>query len=349
MTIKKGLLLDHTGLGTHDLTIARALSLTTVEELLSLYTSFPKQAMNIFKEMNWHRLSRETAGNLRYGVSRAHIEGVESMRRTIGMGARPPSAERGQQKTVLQLQDVEIRPSMSSDKPRVFLSGCMGPVRNQENRQTCVAFAVAAMEECLEHKNKGDATELSEQFLYWRCKQSDGSPNEPGTWQRVAVPQVVENGICKEQIWPYNPNTIPGNEGQGPPPKGRDAVFNDAQHHKPMQGIALDPTSVDDLVKVLDNGLPAAISVPTYPNWWNRSTSVEGHIPMPLPGEVSDQGHAMCVVGYGYDTEFLGGGYLIIRNSWGTVWAPSSPFGPGYGTIPFSYIRHYGWEAFTLK
>jgi C1A family cysteine protease len=60
-------------------------------------------------------------------------------------------------------------------------------------------------------------------------------------------------------------------------------------------------------------------------------------------------GHAVCVVGYGEDDDFAGGGFFIVRNSWGTSWAAKSAFEPGYGTIPFAYVARHGWEAFVLS
>ena len=32
-------------------------------------------------------------------------------------------------------------------------------------------------------------------------------------------------------------------------------------------------------------------------------------------------GHAMCMVGYQDDADVPGGGYFLVRNSWGTAWA----------------------------
>ena len=55
----------------------------------------------------------------------------------------------------------------------------------------------------------------------------------------------------------------------------------------------------------------------------------------------------MCVVGYGFDDDIVGGWYFLLRNSWGTGWAEGSAIEPGYGAIPFVYIDNYGWEAYT--
>jgi hypothetical protein len=58
-------------------------------------------------------------------------------------------------------------------------------------------------------------------------------------------------------------------------------------------------------------------------------------------------GHSMCFVGYQDDANSPGGGYFILRNSWGSGWAPDSPHGAGYGTIPYEYIQKEGWEIFS--
>lgn len=68
---------------------------------------------------------------------------------------------------------------------------------------------------------------------------------------------------------------------------------------------------------------------------------------MPLPGERASSGHCMALVGYQDDRRYSGGGYFIVRNSWGTDWAPKSPYGPGYGMIPYAFIEEHCSEAFT--
>jgi C1A family cysteine protease len=74
---------------------------------------------------------------------------------------------------------------------------------------------------------------------------------------------------------------------------------------------------------------------------------------MPIGGERDVGGHCVCIVGYQDDgantvTETPGGGFFILRNSWGTVWGHDCAFGAGYGTIPYAYIAAYNWEAYGL-
>jgi C1A family cysteine protease len=56
----------------------------------------------------------------------------------------------------------------------------------------------------------------------------------------------------------------------------------------------------------------------------------------------------MALVGYQDDTNAPGGGYFLLRNSWGTDWANQSYYGAGYGVIPYAYIQKYCWEAFAF-
>ena len=68
---------------------------------------------------------------------------------------------------------------------------------------------------------------------------------------------------------------------------------------------------------------------------------------MRVGNEPAAGGHAVCLVGYQDSASSPGGGYFIVRNSWDTTWAYQSPYGAGYGTIPYQYIANEAWEAFT--
>ena len=53
------------------------------------------------------------------------------------------------------------------------------------------------------------------------------------------------------------------------------------------------------------------------------------------------------IVGFQDSASSPGEGYFILRNSWSTSWAYQSPYGAGYGTIPYQYITNDAWEAFS--
>jgi hypothetical protein len=218
----------------------------------------------------------------------------------------------------------------------------MPPIRNQGERGTCVAFAaLAAYEHAL--TTLGAFHDLAEQFLYWNCKRNDGIHNSIG----VAYPLLKQDGCCLEETWPYYSSVVPGNEGQGPSPKGSQLQ---ALTYRLSEFQQLSPNAVEDIKAKLAAGRCVSFSIPVF-NSWYRSDAVAytGDITNPIPGEVRNGGHAMCFVGY-IDSAAdvaIGGGRFIVRNSWGSNWGIASPFGVGYGTIPYSYITRFATEAFS--
>lgn len=234
-------------------------------------------------------------------------------------------------------------PASSTPLPDSFdLRQRFGPVRNQGQRGTCVAHACTAIREFItsQQNPQGD---FSEQFLYWDCKKHDLVPGE-GTFIRVAMNRLEQDGIPAESEWPYNPNPIPGNEGHDPAPAG---ILAKATPNRINSSSGLSATNVDGLRRVLVNGSPVAFSVPVYTHWFTEPTHSTGDVRLPLPGEKVEGGHAMCMVGYQVDANVPGGGYFMVRNSWGTGWASQSAVAPGYARIPFAFINQYGRSAYT--
>jgi hypothetical protein len=220
----------------------------------------------------------------------------------------------------------------------------MPPVRDQGQRGTCVAFGTVALREFLVGKN----IDLSEQFLYWACKELDGQPG-PGTYIHTAMTALAEYGVCEEPIWPYNPNQLE-NEGQGPPPEN---CSEKAKKYILSSTRTVEPNLVIHYKNVLaghkdEKGMPITFATLVFDSWYmSTETHRTGKITMPLPGEQPVGGHAWCIVGYVDDIEAPGGGYFIVRNSWGTKWAVDSPESPGHALMPYGYVERYAMEAFT--
>lgn len=230
--------------------------------------------------------------------------------------------------------------------PSINLVPQMPPIRNQGSRGTCVAFAsLGAYEHFL--GKAGAHQDLSEQFLYWDCKSNDGHPTEEGTWVGVAFPLLKRDGCCLEGTWPYNPVPIPGNESQGPPPGGAKLQ---ALTFRLANFQVLAPTSVADIKTALADSRCVAFSIPVFNSWYGSpQVAYSGDITLPIPGEVRNGGHAMCLVGYADSAAdvAIGGGRFIVRNSWDTTWGLACPYGAGYGTIPYAYITRFASEAYA--
>lgn len=244
------------------------------------------------------------------------------------------------------------QPSPLGSTPDVNFAPQMPAIRDQGNRGTCVAHAaVAAMEYYLIATNQAPQTtvDLSEQFLFWDSKQHDGIPDQDGTYLSIALPLLFSDGCCLESIWPYNPNPDPNNIGQGPPPAGAQA---DAATRKAPSTKQLSPQSVQDIKTELSQGRCVAVSVVVYDYCWTtQEIRNSGEVTMPIPGDTSNEGHAICLVGYedlsGEDE--LGGGRFIVRNSWDSYWGVNCEYGTGYGTLPYAYLTNYGTEAYAVE
>jgi C1A family cysteine protease len=230
----------------------------------------------------------------------------------------------------------------------VNLMAQMQPVRDQEERLTCVAFA--STETAQQYwRSQGQNLVLSPQFMYWDCKQHDGDATGGGTWVAVAMAQLQADGCCQEGTWPYVPNQIANNESQDPPPP---TALVDAATHRIPKFRRLAPTSVVDIKSELAQQRCVAFTIPVFNSWYlNSEVTRTGEIVNPIPNEQDVGGHAMCFVGYEdlpSDQE-IGGGRFYLQNSWNNKWATQSVLGTaGYGTIPYSYIAHYGEEAYSI-
>ncbi len=227
---------------------------------------------------------------------------------------------------------------------QVDLHQRMPSIRDQGRRGTCVAHACVAVREFL----LGEAStqiDLSEQFLYWSCKQRDGLVGFPGTYLSTGIGCLKEEGVCREEVWLYNPEPLEGNEGQGPPPENAQM---DAAKYCIIGSTSLPARSVSVLKQVLAGRQPVVFVVPVFNYWWTVPTSFTGDIRLPLPYvDESVGGHAMCLVGYEDDPQVPGGGYFLARNSWGTDWASGNTI-PGYCRIPYKYLEQNARVAYTF-
>ena len=219
----------------------------------------------------------------------------------------------------------------------------MSDIRNQGARGTCVSQTLTAVHEFY-RRVSGTPQDFSEQFLYHETKLMDGAPAACGTWQ-VKAAQVLGNlGQCRESIWGYNPN-LPCNNNGTRPANAR----TDAANYK-LATILLNPKDVNAIKSALAGGSVVGFSIPVWNSWYSSAeTRRSGRITMRIGNEAQAGGHAMCLIGYQDDANAPGGGFFILRNSWGTTWGSECPYGAGNGTIPYAYIAQDNWEAVTTS
>ena len=234
--------------------------------------------------------------------------------------------------------DLQLPEASAFDLPlelpaEVILNKKLPPPAQQGKRDSCVAFSLIA----LYQQATGDSTDLSEQFLFWKCKEMDGIPNVSATKPDVAFAILRDVGVCSEKTWPYRADVIPGNFGQGPPPAG---AIEEAKKRRIVGFKSLEAKNVRQLQAVLASGKAILIGLSIREHWVTTGQArTLGRLRRALPGEDNRGGHAMCLVGYRDEAGVPGGGYFLVRNSWGTTWAAENPDGAGYAHIPYSLIN----------
>lgn len=231
-------------------------------------------------------------------------------------------------------------------EPLSKTKGLRAPV-NQGKRNTCVAFSLAALYQVL----SSDPTDLSEQFFYFVCKERDGIRGDVGTNPALAMQLMRDVGICSEQTWPYKPEPVDNaNPGHARP---SDVAFTEAKLRR-FSGFTQLPATgsqaVSQIKKALSSGKAVMIGMPIYEHWTScTQATLLGRLRFPLNGERKSGGHAMCVVGYRDDEGAPGGGYFIVRNSWGTDWGTENSDGPGYCHMPYLLVARYNLVTFVAE
>jgi hypothetical protein len=280
--------------------------------------------------------------------------------RAAGMGANPPPGGPWTSGSPPR----RIPPSGGPPSPpgRIDLRISPWPVRDQGERRTCVAFSSAA---CVELEKATTAPlHLSAQFHYWAIKNAPGEPNpgQDGTFLAFARRSLAQDGICDEQLWPYD-GTLMASITHGSPSQ---SAINDAQSKRIAAATYGQSPGLGlfDVFAALQRGRPVAISLPVFAdtlvtdgttNWTAPVGWSYGRVLNPPPTSVVRDGHAVCIVGFEPDPDEPCGGYFICRNSWGTRWAQAAPSGansrtpePGYGEISATYVDTFLWELLQL-
>lgn len=226
--------------------------------------------------------------------------------------------------------------------PAVEPLGNLPPPFDQGSRNSCVAFSMAALYQIA----SGDPTDLSEQFLYWACKERDKVPGDNGTIPTVAAEVLKELGICPEARWPYSPLRNDAQPGHAPPPE---EVRQEARLRRIRRYRTLPPTSVAQIQAALAQGKGVLIGLYIYEHWLGTGQGTRlGRVRRQFPNEANKGGHAMAVVGYREDESAPGGGYFIVRNSWGVGWATENPDGAGYCHVPFKLVAEQNLAALVI-
>jgi C1A family cysteine protease len=210
--------------------------------------------------------------------------------------------------------------SPSELKALVDLRPEMPGIYDQEQEGSCVANSLSGGVEFV----KGDNVVPSRQFLYYNCREIDGTVNQDsGSTITTGIHALNSIGICAETLWPYTMDDM----YVKPTPN----CYAEAKKEL-LTGYSQLPTGeavIVELQKSLSAGYPVAFGMQLFSYMESSHMARTGVLHM--PDTYTEQylgGHALLIVGIDMNKE-----QVIIRNSWGKDWGQD-----GYFTAPFEYI-----------
>lgn len=226
--------------------------------------------------------------------------------------------------------------------PSVDLRSQCSPVVDQGQLGSCTANAIASgLREFLILKNKHALVRLSRLFLYYEERAAEGTISQDSGANIVdGMKCLLKLGVCRENLDPYNISTF-----TSPPSSAALMEAKDFKVSKYMSVVGLGGVRA-----CLAQGFPVVTGMDVFQQMESDQAAKTGTVTLPSPGEQPLGGHAVCTVGYvdtpiGKPGYWKGGGYLIVRNSWGTSWGLA-----GYFKLPYAYVTQgYAWEFWTAR
>ncbi len=197
----------------------------------------------------------------------------------------------------------------------------VAPVVNQQNIGSCTANGLVGMVQTA-HLLQGTAPpDLSRLYWYYEERAKEGTTgSDAGAYPRDGLLIGRNEGVAHEQFWPYNTARFT----EHPPAE----AYNDAPNYKHGDFFRIGGTEA--IKTALEAGYVPGIAIVVYNS---IRTSTNGIIPMPSPGEQPIGGHWLYTYGWQDEASWAGGGYFILRNSWGTRAGTNGDY-----YIPYAYI-----------
>lgn len=167
---------------------------------------------------------------------------------------------------------------------------------------------------------------------------------------------LKEYGVCRNELWPYaRVQTTPvfGSSASGrmdfPPGTREEARKRCFTYGLYRLGT---PNNVDEIRNILAGAnrrrpMPVVVTVDFFEGcdgetyaFPETEVNAEGHL---VSVNAYEGRHGLLIVGYVDNSSYAGGGYFLIRNSFGEAWGNR-----GYGKLPYAYLECFALEAGTI-
>lgn len=227
----------------------------------------------------------------------------------------------------------------------LFVNGALDvPIRDQEARPTCAAFAGIRAIEIMLAQNKV-VNDLSEQYLYWASKpECQTSPcDNKGSWVTSGFNYSklqINPDIPLESSCSYKKDPLPSNETQVPLSDQCKSGIVKVESYEYVK-------SLTEILENVKNHKPVIMGAKLTENFYMNQGLVsladsQKNLGAKLDGHAI--GHAFLAVGYFELPEKIkateGSFCLIIANSWGEGWGAG-----GYSCLTESWLKQYRIQA----
>lgn len=227
-------------------------------------------------------------------------------------------------------RDYRYQQKKISLKPQVDLREFDSLVEDQGELGSCVGNAITNSYELMTKQSYPNSfVELSRLYVYYNARMIEGNINEEGVYEiRNALKGVKEYGICREELWPYNPDKVnvkPINE-----------CYVEGKPRTITSYTSL--STISEMLEVLNLGKPIVIGMDVYYSFMyvNKNAPV---VSIPNNGDAYIGGHSVDIVGYDVTKP-----WFIAKNSFGSEWGDN-----GYCYIPFTYAEKYIFEKWIYE
>lgn len=201
------------------------------------------------------------------------------------------------------------------------LCDLFGPVRDQGERPTCLAFAVSDL-----HAGLREAwIPLSCEFVFYHAQRRSGRSADTGATLPAMLEALRYDGQPREEGWPYL-DAASVDDSFWQPPQDVGEIYRRSGEQR--------PEVVDEIINLLNQGRPLLVLLYLSMSFYIS----RGMDPIDQPEEQPDiaRRHAVVVIGHGMHK---GQRVFLVRNSWGDGWGRN---GHAWLTEKFLEPRMFG-------